>query len=144
MLKGMVMLRVTSDGYVPADDEARAQHAKLEPGSLMAGKIWRSRSLPQMRLYWAVVEHVAAATGYDSAEILHLALKVRLGYYEAPRLPNGKVILCADSVAFDAMTQDEFQKYMDAAINVICAEVVPGSSREELIAEVNNMLGVPA
>ena len=97
-----------------------------------------------MRLYWAIVEHVATATGYESADLLHLALKVRLGYYEAPRLPNGKVIVVLESIAFDAMTQDEFQKFMDAAINVICAEVVPGSNREELIAEVNGMLGVPA
>ena len=138
------MLRVTSDGYVPADDEARAQHARLTPDTLIAGRIWRSRSLPQLRLYWGVLDHVAGATEWENAERLHQFLKIRLGCWDPVRAPSGKVIAVPWSAAFDAMTQDEFQKYMDAAINVICAEVVPGSNREELISEVNSMLGVPA
>lgn len=140
-MRGKTLLRVTRSGYVPVDDEARAQHAKLAEGDLIAARIDRGRSLPQMRLYWSILHHVAESSHWETAERLHVALKVRLGYFDLMQLPNGKTVPVVHSASFDGMTQDEFQTYMDRAVKLICEEVLGGMSSADLVAEVQTMIG---
>lgn len=142
-MKGRVLLAVTATGYVPADDEARAQHAKLAPGDNVMARVDRPRSLPQLRLYWSVLHHVAAATHWETAERLHVALKVRLGLYDLCKLPNGKTVPVVNSASFDAMNQDEFQGFMDKALAVLCEESLGGMVVDDLIAEVCAATGTP-
>lgn len=139
-MRGGVILRVTPTGYEPADDEAKAQHAKLIWGDLIAARIWRSRSLPMQRLYWGILSHVGEASEWETAERLHKHLKLRLGYFE-PMSVGNTIVPVLDSTAFDMMTQDEFNAYFDQALRVICSEIIPGTDRAELINEVEAMLG---
>lgn len=141
MRGGRVLLRVTKDGYVPADDDARAQHAKLKLGDVVAAHVSRPRSLPQNKLYWAILQHVAEASYWETPERLHVALKVRLGYFDLMQMPNGKMVPVVHSASFDAMNQDEFQTYMDRAVKLICEDVLGGMDSADLIAEVQTMLG---
>ena len=134
---------VTSKGYIPADDEGRAQHAKLAVGDFVMAKVDRPRSLPQLRLYWSVLHHVAAATHWENAERLHVALKVRLGLFDLMKLPNGKTVPVVNSASFDAMNQDEFQKFMDKALAVLCEESLGGMAVADLIAQVCAETGIP-
>lgn len=136
MTKGRVLLSVTKLGYAPADEEARAQHAKLKVGDKVLSRIERPRSLPQLRMYWDILSHVAESTEWGTAEKLHVALKVRLGLYDLMKLPNGKVVPVVQSASFDGMTQDQFQSYMDKALAVLCEETLGGMAVADLIAEV--------
>jgi hypothetical protein len=142
-MKGRVLLAVTPTGYAPADDEARAQHAKQTVGDHVMAKVERPRSLPQLRLYWSVLHHVAASSHWESAERLHVALKVRMGLYDLCKLPNGKVVPVVNSVSFDAKNQDEFQAFMDKALAVLCEESLGGMAVADLIAEVCAATGTP-
>lgn len=142
-MKGRVLLAVTKTGYAPADEEARAQHAKQAAGDHVMARIDRPRSLPQMRLYWSVLHHVAESTHWENAERLHVALKVRLGLYDLCKLPNGKTVPVVSSASFDAMNQDEFQKYMDGALKVLCEESLGGMVVDDLIDEVCIATGTP-
>ncbi len=142
-MRARVLLAVTRTGYAPADDEARAQHARLTAGDHVMARVDRPRSLPQLRLYWSVLHHVAESTHWENAERLHMALKVRLGLYDLCKLPNGKTVPVVSSASFDAMNQDEFQKYMDAALKVLCEESLGGMVVDDLIAEVCAATGTP-
>ncbi len=94
----------------------------------------RSRSAEQHRLFWAVLQHVAEAGHFETPEKLLAAVKLALGRYDLMKLPNGKVVPVLQSISFGAMDQDDFQRFMDEALRVICRDVVPGTTVEELLA----------
>lgn len=76
----------------------------------------KGRSLPQHRLYWAMLTRAVEATDmWPSAEHLHDALKRDMGFWTVSKTIDGKPYLTTDSTAFDAMTQAEFQAFMDRA-----------------------------
>lgn len=141
MLKGKTIFRVTRRGYEPADEEGRAQHAKFQEGDLIAAGVSRPRSLPQAHLYWAIIEHVAQATHWQHKRKLHNALRIKLGRYDLETFPNGKKAVVLDSTAFEEMNADEFTEYFNEAIALICEEVLGGMSSDDLIREVQAMLG---
>ena len=75
------------------------------------------RSTDQHRLYWAVLSAVVKATGrWPTAEHLHEALKLDLGFVTVRLNLIGKPYIATDSTGFDEMTQPEFQNYFDQAL----------------------------
>jgi len=127
---------------VAADDRSNALFCKARPDELVAIRIMRGRSIPQHRLFWAILAHVAEASSFERAERLLVALKIRLGRYDLMTMPNGKIVPVPDSISFAEMPQDAFQKFFDDALRVICAEVLPGMNSADLVAEVQAMIGV--
>lgn len=139
--RNRMMLRVTETGYVPDCDASRKQHAKLKPGTLVGAEIARSRSLPQHKRYWkALTAVVALCPGkWRTPEALHEALKVATGHIEIVQLVDGRLIKIPESTAFDAMSQDRFQVYCDAATRVIEDEILHGEmSIDNLLAQAND------
>jgi hypothetical protein len=128
---------------LPADDATAEAFAKLPLAETIPIKLMRARSLPQNRLYWAILQHVAEATEWESAETLHEVLKVRLGLFSTGKTPAGKLVCIPKSTAFDAMDADEFRAYFDRAVAVICREILGGYDQRRLVREVEAMLGIP-
>lgn len=129
---------------VPTDDRGAELLAKIPLGEDVAVQIRRGRSLPQHRLFWAVLQHVAKSSQWETPERLLVALKIRLGRYDLMTLPAGKVVPVPHSISFSEMTQDAFQQFMDSAIGLICSEVIPGMDSAQLIAEAQHALGIRA
>lgn len=123
---------------IPADIRAEAALAKIQPGDVVAVTIRRGRNLPQHRLFFALLQHVAKATKWEYPERLLVALKVRLGRYDLLALPNGKLAPVPHSISFAEMGQDDFQQFMDQCLGLICAEVLPGYDPATLIKEAEN------
>jgi hypothetical protein len=131
-----IPLRVTEAGYEPTEDIGRAQHAKMKVGAVVGGRIARSRSITQHRLYWKVIQTVTEATGrWATPEALHLALKLATGHIEVVQLLNGRLVKVPESTAFNAMNQTEFQAYCTQAFRIICDEIMGGMSIDELLTE---------
>jgi len=128
-------LRVTAAGYEPVDEDGATQHAKLKPGSIVGAQIARSRSLPQHRRYWSVLASVVTHCpgNWRTPEALHEALKVATGHVEICRLVDGRLIKIPESTAFDAMNQDLWAEYHDAAMHIIEDEILQGMSVDELL-----------
>jgi hypothetical protein len=80
-----------------------------------------NRSQPHHRLYWQVLNHVVKATGkWASAAYLHEELKIACGYTtKAVNWNSGQVLIIPASIAFDKMTQREFNEYFDAAMKML-------------------------
>lgn len=83
------------------------------------------RSWPQLKLYWSMLNRIVKATGkWPTAEKLHRDIKLTLGYVEqSVNLRTGETTLTPDSVAFDAMTQDEFQIYFNHAVELLAEKL---------------------
>jgi hypothetical protein len=131
------------DILLPADDDAAARIAKLPLTDLIPARIMRGRSLQQHRLFWKLLQVVAEASQFETAERLLLALKIRMGFYDLCRLPSGKTVPAPRSIAFDALPQDEFRDFFDRAVALVCSEVLPDTNREELVRQVETLLGNP-
>lgn len=132
------------DALMPIDSAGAKLLAKIPLGDKVAIKLVRDRSTPQQKLYWAILQHIAESSQWETAERLHVALKIRLGYFDLMQLPSGKAVPIPHSTAFDKMSHDEFTDYFDKAIRLICTEVVPGMDSARLIAEVQGMIGAAA
>ncbi len=125
-----IVMRRTATGLEPIDVDALA---KIKIGTEVMVKVVNPRSIKQHRLFFALLTYVADATEFDSAETLLVAIKLALGRYDLVKLPNGKVVPHAQSISFASMKGDEFRIFFDQAMNLICRDVLPGVSPEEMI-----------
>ncbi|MDR3533986.1 MAG: hypothetical protein P4L90_25900 [Rhodopila sp.] len=139
-----VPLRVTEKGYEPADEVGRKQHAKMKTGTLVRADIARSRSVAQHARYWSILAAVVTHCpgNWRTPEALHEALKVATGRVEIVQLVNGRLIKIPQSTSFDAMGQDDWQIYHDAAMRVIEDEILEGEMGvDELLAHADGAGG---
>jgi len=95
----------------------------------------KHRSPPQHKMYWQILKRTVEATGkWATPSHLHDDLKMLLGYHKATlNLLTGEVYYRADSIAYQKMDQEEFNKYLDAAMGKL-AEVL-GHDPMELLNE---------
>lgn len=132
-----------SVALLPADPQAGAALAKIAFGDKVRIKILRNRSLPHHRLFWAILQHVAESSRWETADRLLIAVKIRLGFYDLCALPSGKAVPVPKSISFAELDQDGFTDFFRRAIDVICAEVLNGHNPDDLIAEVCTATGLP-
>ena len=116
---------------IPVDARAIVAISKVPEGQELGVRILRDRSLPYHNRFWAMLDCVAQATEFATAERLLVALKLRLGRYDLCELPArngrpGKVVPVPHSISFAEMSQDEFARFKEEAERVICEEVLPG------------------
>lgn len=84
-----------------------------------------SRRRPkQHRTYWRALGLVVKATDrWPTSEHLHDELKLACGFYrKAANLSTGEIMLIPESTAFDKMDQDQWQVFMDKAMEIIANE----------------------
>jgi len=118
----------------PEDEKSAEAIRKIPRHTSVPVRLLRERNPEQLKLYWRVLDRVVEATGrWRTPEELHLALKIATGHIEEVKLVTGRRVLVPESVAFDAMSEDEFIRYFDQAMRVLCEEVMGGCSINELI-----------
>lgn len=80
----------------------------------------KRRSNPQIRAYWEMITRVNEATGaFPTPEHFHDAIKIECGYVEIRKGISGKHYITTDSISFNNMRQDEFNKFFEIAIEKI-------------------------
>jgi len=74
------------------------------------------RNAARLRLYWTVLHRVVEATECaPTAEHLHQAIKLELGFATPVLLSNNMKVLVPDSISFDAMDEATFMAFFDRA-----------------------------
>lgn len=112
-------------------------------GKDLNAKITQKRSARHHRFYWALIEKVRLAIGkFPTADSLHTALKLHLGYLEPVITLTGEIKMQAKSTSWSAMDDHDFRVFFEAALSVILSDLLPGVKRYELLREVEEMLGV--
>lgn len=114
-----IMMMRTASGLAPwSSFDAEALDA-LKMGAQCEVTIKQHRSRSQHRLYWVAASRVAEnVEGYPSAEHLHDATKMHLGYVQRVRRIDGTIVFLPDSTAFAAMDQAEFKIFCDRAFKL--------------------------
>ena len=133
MTPSTILLRRVGGMLSPADPHAADAIRKIPHRGIVAVRFLRQRSPEQLALYWTTLEKVIEATGrWRSAEELHLALKVATGRVDIVQLIDRRLVKVPGSISFEAMTQDEFQRYFDDAMRVISEELLDGLNPVEV------------
>jgi len=128
-----LVMRRTETGLEPVGNADAL--AKIKIGAQVLVKISNPRSIKQHRLFFGLLTYVANATEFETPEAFLIALKVAMGRYDLVKLPNGKVVPHAQSISFASMDGEKFRVFFDDALNLICRDVLPGMSPEEMIGQ---------
>lgn len=133
-----IMVRVRPYGLVPVSGWD-AQQAKYPVDSTLHITIAKGRSAKMQRFYWALVNMVADAIGYDK-EVLSDELLTRTRRIDSYQFINGDIHIQPKRIS--KMRHDDFKSYVDDAIALICADYIAEMTRSRLLLEVENMLGI--
>lgn len=118
--KAPLVLRRTERGLEPRSRLAADLLAQYAIGSDVEISVKKRRSHPQLRLYWVMLQKVVEATdAFPSAEHLHEALKVHLGFVTPMVSLSGKTFYVPDSAAMSKMDAAEFRRFFDKAAQLI-------------------------
>ena len=142
MSSDTIIMRRSGDRLVPVAEWERERLLEIPEGRDLTVKITRTRSARQHRLFWALMQLVVINHPYYvRAEQLVEWLKIRLGYVEEVMFHDGQMLTKVSSISFGTMGQDAFQKFFNMAVDIVTTEVLAGTSREDLLKELEEMLG---
>ena len=126
---------------MPATPFDLEQLERLRQGKGMLVRATYTRSLPHQRWYRALVAVVADGIGWQPNG-LHKELKFRAQLVESIfMLKGGDVAVELRSTAFGEMDEPDFRTYIDLAIEIIFRDFLAGSSRSDVFARVEEMVG---
>lgn len=128
----------------PIDDIGREALAKRH-GKTVKVEVVEPRNGKQLRLYWALVNLIFPhQSRYLSPEKLSSALKKAVGAYDEIECLDGTKITEVHSIAYNAMSNDEFKVFLDRVMEVIVTVVIPGIKKEDLRRELEEITGLRA
>jgi len=134
------LYRRTPYGFSPADEAGQKYWERFDVGSEVLLTFTLPRSLPQLKLYWALVK-----IAYDNNDVLTSkeetsdCIKMACGLVEVQHIKfKGEWFKRKKplSIAFESMEQGEFNEFFDRAMSYVCEELVPGLDPETLEQEV--------
>lgn len=140
--KSFMMLRRVPAGFAPlaACDAEQMEHIPIFAD--VRANLTMPRSMPRHRFYWVVLGIVADnQERFRTAEDLHTAIKVKLGYVEDFVLIDGSLLIRPRSTDFESMDELEFRQYMEAAFQIIVTDIIPGLDLEALKEEGRRKVG---
>lgn len=97
--------------------------------------VHRARSVPQHRLFFAMIGHVARACGRSPQDMLDI-IKLETGHYRTIER-KGERYRIPESIAFNAMDGDAFRAFFDQALAVIVEET--GIRQPDLLDDLRAM-----
>lgn len=111
----------TAAGFVPKSQAARDFHAKTKLGQVVILTGRRPRNPQHHRKLFALLGLIVDNTEFfANTDDALIALKAALGRGRWVRLAGAsREIFYPDSIAFDAMAQDEFETFYEAAVSAV-------------------------
>lgn len=134
-----VMLIKTASGLrgaTPQDQEEWAKYRRrletMKPGTWLRVESSRPRNGKHHRKMFALLQLVAEnSETYDTTEKALVAVKLAAGYFDPmPDPRTGEIFPVLQSVSYDAMDQDAFEKFYSAALDGVLQVILPAMPRE--------------
>jgi len=99
----------------------------LSPGKPLRVRVMEPRNIRRHRLYWAMLEKVAENLDPSPPiDVLHDAIKFRLGYTHTIRFASGETVEVVGSIAFDKMSEADFRVFLDRFKDLVATSILPG------------------
>ncbi len=138
-----IMMR-KCNGKLETVDSISAEAFEHVPCNKDLFVVIRSRRNPkQHRLAWALASKLVDGCDFlhDSEEAMTY-LKYKTRHVKVIMDHKiGKGFLMPKSISFASMTQEQFSRFLNRAIYVVCTEIIPGLPEKTLRAELQAMVG---
>lgn len=127
LIKSEKGLRGSTDEDQSAWLKFKGRLEKMKPGTFIRLEWAVPRSGPQHRKMFALLKLIKDnSETYDTVEKALVAVKIAAGYFDPHVDPiTGKVIPVPQSISYESMEQDEFDKFFSNAVTAVCACIVP-------------------
>jgi hypothetical protein len=131
-----VLVRKEKGVLVPHAPHDDAMFERMQEDVVYRCQFARPRSGARHRLYRVILRIVVENTHlFATEDALHKTLLVSCGVVEPVITIEGEIIMYPSSTAFDAMKEEEFKAYFDAAMELITTRIIPGMDLEDLLRE---------
>jgi len=148
-------IKSPSGVLTPASDADKAEIDKLRSGQAVRVKFTRVRNLKFHRKWFALarfaydyweptvkVKEARRALAFEAErnfDRFRKDLIILAGYYEAFYRIDGTVRVEAKSIAFENMSEEEFEKLFSATIDVVLKHICPQYTEEQMRNEIVDM-----
>ena len=135
--------------WKPCTEYDAEQLGKYSIGDIIKAKVSKPRAGWQHRKLWSMVGLVwENQEVYPTKDALMTQIKFLTGNYTkhlSQRMhENGeittKVVPIADSIAYDAMSQADFEQFYESAFNAVLTHILPGVDANDLRLEVEKYI----
>lgn len=134
--RAVISVRVARNGaLIPVDAASEVILKALTPGAEICIDIREKRSLKAERLYWAILNKIVSNTEFATAEDLSNRLKIRCGLVDAVSIIGG-TRLEPHARSLSDLGASEMSAFLNAAIQVLSTEVVPGLDIDAVIESI--------
>lgn len=134
----------TQAGLRAADELTRETMRSWPLDEVITCSVRRTRNPHHHRKAFALLELLRECDRRDPAppmRVFLLEVKLKLGLFSVVILPDGRELLDAESIAFDAMGQDKFEReFWNPLLDLACRDYLPTWSPERVAAEVNRRM----
>ena len=131
--------KLVAANQVSADEIARLTH-----GQQYVAIIKRPRNPKHLRLVWVMMAVLRdGQTAYPTPESLMDTLKIATGLFETGKTVDGIPFVKLGSIAFASMDQATFSAWWDKAMDVIVTKIMPGITRPDLQARIDEIMAGP-
>lgn len=133
-IKQPMRWRRTLTGLVPACERSQKAWAKVPLGDEVVIDMRRPRNLKHSRKLFVLLNIVRDnSDDFSSAEMVLYAVKAALGRGEWIQPGKAKrALFIPESISFESMDQDEFERFYSDAVGVIVSHFLPGMTAEQL------------
>lgn len=120
----------------PADAAAEEAIADIPNGEVIKAVITRPRNIVFHRKFFALLKVLFPhQTYYPTLTKFRKAVQIALGYCQETKLPSGKIMVEADSIAFHKMDEAEFDAFMQRFFELASTRILPGIDKADVERE---------
>ena len=142
-----IYCRVTQQGLLPLYGSDYDEHKRLKEGDEVLVEIKRARNVKFHKKYWALLrltidnmpEEVLDNYHIHTAEDLNRIVKYFLGYADLVQVGELQY-LQERSIAFDKMSESDFETFYKRAVQLIVADFLKGVTGTEIEEEIHKFL----
>lgn len=129
---------------LPMSEEADAMLRSFKTGDQFVGRFRKARSVKQLRLWFGLMHILVDHGVFPMIEAASDMTKIACGHVDIRISPDtGEVHMVPKSIAFESLSQADFNPIMQAAIDVVCQRWI-GVSTETLRREIFAAIDGPA
>jgi hypothetical protein len=134
----------TLSGWVPADDEAWRVTRRWDIGEIVKVDFKKARDQKSLSRYWVLVEIVLHnSEQFKTKPQVHEYFKRKAGHViQIVEKSTGNIYEIADSIDYDTLDENEFQEVWRRVVDVVCMEILPGITEDELELEIMKICGL--
>lgn len=135
-IKEPMTWRRTEGGLAPSSERAERALKRLEIGEECVVDLRIPRNLKHTRKFFSLLRIVQDnSEDFASVEAVLLAICAALGRGEWVTIPKAtRPLFVRESIAFESMDQDEFDRFYRDAVQVVLSYFLPGLDADQLEA----------